>query len=140
MTSKEYRKKYYAANREKQLRYNAKWRAANPQKVQAQGARARAKNPEKQSARNKAYRKANPDKGRALNAKRYACKMRAIPKWANFTKIDSIYAEAYILDMHVDHIVPLRHPRVCGLHWEENLRPLEAIKNHSKGNRFWPDM
>lgn len=40
----------------------------------------------------------------------------------------------------VDHIVPLVHPQVCGLHVETNLRVIPAIENRRKGNRHWPEM
>ena len=39
---------------------------------------------------------------------------------------------------HVDHIIPLRHPLVAGLHHEDNLQILLGRDNRSKGNRFIP--
>ena len=41
---------------------------------------------------------------------------------------------------HVDHIVPLQSPIVCGLHAETNLQVIPGVMNVGKGNRFWPDM
>lgn len=36
----------------------------------------------------------------------------------------------------VDHIVPLRHPLVSGLHTDANLRVITAAENLAKGNSF----
>ena len=70
----------------------------------------------------------------------------AKPAWANDFFIDEIYDLARIrtavtgFAWHVDHIVPLKHPLVCGLHCEANLRVIPAFENRSKGNHYWPDM
>jgi hypothetical protein len=37
---------------------------------------------------------------------------------------------------HVDHVIPLRHPLVCGLHAHTNLRVVPALVNLKKGNRM----
>jgi hypothetical protein len=71
----------------------------------------------------------------AYNAKRRATKLQASPLWADQEKIKQIYAtrpEGY----HVDHIIPLQHPLVCGLHCEFNLQHLPAAENLTKHNRF----
>ena len=40
----------------------------------------------------------------------------------------------------MDHIVPLNHPLVCGLHCPANIQILPSRLNRLKGNRHWPDM
>lgn len=38
------------------------------------------------------------------------------------------------------HIVPLNHPRVCGLTVPWNLEVITAAKNRADSNLRWPDM
>lgn len=65
--------------------------------------------------------------------------------WSDFTEIRKVYAEADRLTEetgikhHVDHEIPLTHPRVCGLHVHFNLRPIPAGPNMSKNNNWCPE-
>lgn len=71
--------------------------------------------------------------------------LRATPGWANFHKIRRIYILAGLMTQllqqpyEVDHIVPLNHPLVCGLHTEANLQVLSGVENRDKSNTWWPD-
>jgi hypothetical protein len=67
-------------------------------------------------------------------------KRRAMPPWADRTAIAAIYLDARRRGLEVDHVVPLRHPLVCGLHVAANLQPTSSFDNRTKGNRWWPDM
>lgn len=65
----------------------------------------------------------------------------ATPLWADKNKIDLIYKERKQLSTngivyHVDHIIPLNHPLVCGLHVENNLRIILKEDNEKKNNNF----
>lgn len=92
-----------------------------------------------------AYKKNNADKVNALSMKRYAGKMNARPKWLTSDELWMI-EQAYVLaklreevvggKWDVDHIVPLRGNRVCGLHVPWNLAVVPASINRSKGNKF----
>ncbi len=83
------------------------------------------------------YARSNPARNCFQSNKRRAIKMRAIPKWAKMEEIKKIYEMAKRTGKHVDHIVPLVHPLVCGLHVETNLQLLTPFQNFSKNNR-WP--
>ena len=69
----------------------------------------------------------------------------ATPPWADMQAIEAIYDDAARLTWEtgrphvVDHIVPLNHPRVCGLHVLANLQVLPAKVNGAKSNTWEPD-
>lgn len=67
----------------------------------------------------------------------------AQPPWVNPKSIRSIYREAAYMrrlgfDVHVDHVIPLCHPYVCGLHVPSNLRIISASENMLKRNHEHP--
>jgi hypothetical protein len=107
----------------------------NKARISERGMKYRVLNKLKRAEYDKQYRLSNRHKRNAQVAKRKATKLQATPKWANLVAIEEIYRtcpEGY----HVDHIVPLQNPLVCGLHCEFNLQHLHASENLSKGNRF----
>lgn len=84
----------------------------------------------------------DPAEGYAAASRRRAAKLNAMPCWADKRKINAIYARASRLreetgeNWHVDHIVPLQSPVVCGLHVHQNLRIIPALENIKKSNKF----
>lgn len=146
-------------NREKSRACSRAWKRANPEKVAAYVAtyerptisreqalgythKYRAKHPEQYRAAVRRWALLNPHRRRASKAIRRALERMALPIWADKQRIAEIYEEATArqretgIAHHVDHIVPLNHPLVCGLHCEENLRVIEGAENLRKGNRF----
>lgn len=92
-----------------------------------------------------AYVKANSAKYQDYVAQRRFFRVRGcLPKLRRELKpqIEAIYAECARLTLatgirhEVDHIVPLNHPDVCGLHVPWNLGILTATENRVKGNRL----
>ena len=128
----------YAAVRETKIAIEkARYAALSPEKKQAKIARASQRD------------KANPAQARVRCSLRRKRHQSATPSWLTKEQkraIKAVYAaaiqatEATGILYHVDHIVPLANPAVCGLHVPWNLRILSASENIEKGNRVWPDM
>ncbi len=82
----------------------------------------------------------------ATTRERQARKTRQTPPWAvsERDQIAALYAEAVSLSKEtgvpheVDHIVPLKHPRVSGLHCLANLQVISQSDNRRKHNKFAP--
>lgn len=122
--------------------YGRAWYAANSERKRASNQAWKAANQELDRTSDRAWRAANQAKRQALNQTREATKLKATPLWACKKTIESVYAEANRLSIdtgivhHVDHIIPLRSPLVCGLHVQGNLRAIPAVDNLRKGNRL----
>ena len=91
------------------------------------------------------YKTQDKTKYAIKRALRRAALEQATPEWANLQYIEDLYANAAEanelfkdigIKFHVDHIVPLNSPVVCGLHVEDNLQILTAEENLAKSNKF----
>lgn len=152
-------------NRERNKATKRAWEAANPEKVKAYTQRIQRKWREAnvelsrervlESKRKKIdyYRRQTAEwakreahKARAKYKRYMTSKRGACPAWADQELIEEFYHLAQLrtkatgIVWHVDHIVPLQSPIVCGLHAETNLQVIPGVINVGKGNRFWPDM
>lgn len=69
----------------------------------------------------------------------------ATPPWVDMKPIKKLYDEAAEMTQRmgvryvVDHIIPLQHPRVCGLHVDWNMRVITYKENAAKSNHFCPE-
>jgi 5-methylcytosine-specific restriction endonuclease McrA len=84
----------------------------------------------------------NRDQRIRKKAERAALKKQATPSWTDpkvFKEFKEC-ADAFRLftgvEYHVDHIIPLKHKDVCGLHCEANLKIIPWRENLEKKNNF----
>lgn len=140
---------YYLRNKEKHRKDADIWRQKNKKKVAEYSKRYAASNRDIVLKASKKYRLTNKSYYYAKTMERIARKRMAIPKWANQFFMEEAYDLAArrsklktggISKWHVDHIVPLQSPLVCGLHVHNNLQVIPGKENLAKGNRSWPDM
>ena len=149
---------YHDANKERARSVNKAWREANKEAILTRVKAWQEANPEKVKAykqRNKQTRKdtiqAEYERNKtayfARAAERRATKTSRTPAWADKQAIANFYSMCRELNesagsgaYHVDHIVPLKHPLVSGLHTDANLQILPSKENIAKHNRYWPDM
>jgi hypothetical protein len=84
-------------------------------------------------------------KNSASVARRRAAILKATPPWVKSWQFIAVYRACVKrtketgVEHHVDHIVPLRGKRVCGLHVPWNLRVITATENLHKSNKLTAD-
>lgn len=122
------------------IRVVGSWASRNKERRNASSKARREIDPEISRAYVQKWRKNNLAYDAMRQRERNAVKRNAVPLWIDRDLVKDMYEEGRYFQMDIDHIVPLRHPLVCGLHWEGNLQLLSQKENRAKGNRHWPDM
>jgi hypothetical protein len=123
-----------------------RYREAHPGRAKEQDDKWRAKNQqwarELDALKAKRWRSNNPETAKAVssnhNAKRRARCEHLVP-FAEPEKMKLVYRKAKEFGFHVDHIVPLHHQNVSGLHVWNNLQLLDPLLNRRKQNTTWPE-
>ena len=135
-------KRWQKANPEKVKNYKEKYFEQNRQKIYEKTAAYRKAHPDRRRAILRAYSQKNKDKLCAAVRKRQILKQRAMPSWVDVDAINLIYKQSEYVSLlaqvphEVDHIVPLRNSKVCGLHVPWNLQIITTTENRRKGNLF----
>lgn len=105
--------------------------------IKRQAARKKYKNSNKGKISNKKYWSNIIKSGLA----KFYCSLRrarikqAMPKWVDKKELKKIYLNCP-KGYHVDHIIPLTNPDICGLHVPWNLQYLPAVENIKKSNKL----
>ncbi len=121
-----YGKQYRAQNQEKEkLRHKQHWEQYKGTNAQRQVNKNKCKR----------YQQNHLHKFREYEARRRATQNNATPLWVDVDELKQIYSNCPI-GYEVDHIVPISHLNVCGLHIPNNLQYLPRSENRSKSNKF----
>ena len=117
-------------------KYKKQWAKTNKEKVRFSQKKWLENNQEQYKKICYSYRQANKPKLASYFSLRRRKVRRAQPVWANTSDILAVYKEAQYFGLEVDHIIPLQHPDVCGLHVWDNLQLLSKSENARKSNKF----
>lgn len=143
---REYNLEYRRKNRDRLLEQKRAYNEANKERMSQAKRQCYLKKRDAYLARIKANYAADPEQAIRRERQKATLKKEATPAWCDLDLVKSLYRHARSLTEqtgvrhHVDHIIPLRHELVCGLHVHNNLRVIPADENWRKHNSFDPDI
>lgn len=140
------RRAAYESHRELILERNRLWKRAHPNYRKAyylihkvaenQGSKLhRTAHPDYHKSRLAEYRRENPRRIAAYRALRRKALDLATPGWVNWAELLQFYINRPP-GHSVDHIIPIKNSKVCGLHVPCNLQYLPYHLNSLKHNKF----
>ena len=115
---------------------------SNPEASRARRRRQYLANPEAARSYSRQRCKEKPELYRMYANTRRARLLAATPPWVDVEQLLPIFKEAHDatrrtgVRYEVDHIYPLKHSRLCGLHVPWNLRVITKSENNHKRNRI----
>lgn len=133
-----YKQDWKVRNKDKVREGHKRYAEKNREKILSRAKEFRQKEENKNKSRKALndWRKNNPGKASAQVSARRSARINATPPWADKRAILAMYESAVKSGMTVDHIIPLNHPLVCGLHVHQNMQLLTPSENSIKGNKF----
>ena len=129
----------HSAAHKRQKEYKANWNLKNSEKVAEYKRKYAKENKELRVEQTERYRKANMAYYNQYMALRSRKKQQAKIKSLNELDelvMEELYDLARRTGMEVDHIIPLTHKKVSGLHCPWNLQLLTRTQNAEKSNKF----
>lgn len=138
------KKAEYEKHRDRYIEYGRRYHQENRDEISRKSKIHYYANQERILAYNREYCRLNSEKRSRAASERNLRLKQEQPKWVSNYKdeIIEIYKERQRLDEttsekhHVDHIIPLTHPDVSGLHVFWNMQILTQNENCSKKNKF----
>ena len=122
------KKKWRETNKDKWADYHRKWRENNPDKWLG-GVREWRKH-NKEVAANYVHTRRRGLRSRPPWQKQYTKAFAQLRKEAR--KLTNKHNEQYVLD----HIIPIKHTKVCGLHVPWNIQVIPKLENDRKRNMW----
>lgn len=124
-------------------KYKQKWAFTNQEKMVASQRKYAEENKQLRVQQTERWRKAHPSYYTEYSSLRtrylQQAKIKSLTEWDLFY-IEELYDLAKKRGLEVDHIIPLKHTKVCGLHVPENLQLLTRAENAKKSNKFDEDV
>lgn len=132
----QYLKDYYIENAEKIKKKSRKWRRDNPEKARLQDSlKSKTRCRKTENLRSREYRKNNPEKINARSAE-YRNKKKCSGLYRAYRSEIRQFYKNCPEGFEVDHILPISHKLICGLHVPWNLQYLSKTDNRKKSNKF----
>jgi hypothetical protein len=122
------------------------WGQANKERLASYMREWRTENKDRELAIAKASRERRIERILQSNKERVDWVKQATPPWAEkwilaeAKKLARLRTKVTGTQWEVDHIVPIKSPKVCGLHAFTNIRVVPKAVNAAKRNLYWPDM
>lgn len=114
-----------------------RWNEKNKERVSLKWVVWNEAHPESRRAAGKRYYEKNREMMSRISAARQSRVKQATPPWADLDAIEDFY-KSCPRGCAVDHVIPVSHSRVCGLHIPANMQYLSKRDNREKWNFFVP--